>query len=161
MSATEILHARDFPPCPRLRKRLFSQLLWSPGREPGRQTSQPALHQIIQQAFDNLKSSVPSPGWAELSKPRDRKAGNAPDRKISVAGRRPQDQGGLKCTQWSSKEFPSHCVKRAGGKGGRGPGPSPYLDCILIRIGSVTWKITLHGTLKPQYQQLCKIIRGE
>ena len=82
MSATEILHARDFPPCPRLRKRLFSQLLWSPGREPGRQTSQPVLHQIIQQAFDNPKSSVLSPGWAELSKPRDRRAGNAPDRKI-------------------------------------------------------------------------------
>lgn len=60
MSVTEILHARDFPPCPRLRKRLFSQLLWSPGREPGRQTSQAVLHQIIQRAFDNPKSSIPS-----------------------------------------------------------------------------------------------------
>ena len=158
MSATEILHARDFPPCPRLRKRLFSQLLWSPGREPERQTSQPVLHQIIQQAFDNLQSSVLSPGWAELSKPRDRKAGNAPDRKISVAGRRPQEQGGLKHTQWSSKEFPSHCVKTDGGKGGRDPGPSTYLDCILIRICFITWKTTLRGTLKPQ---LCKVMRGE
>lgn len=113
VSATEILHARDFPPHPRLRKRLFSQLLWSPGREPGKQISQSVLHRVIQQASDNLKSSVSSPGWVEVSKPRDRRAGNTPDRKISMAGRRPQDQGGLKSTQWFSKEFPSHCVKKS------------------------------------------------
>lgn len=113
------------------------------------------------QAFDNLKSSVPSPGWVELSKPRDRRAGNAPDRKISVAGRRPQDQGGLKCTPWSQRNSLVIVLRRAGGKGGRGPAPSPYLDPILIKICFITWKITLYGILKPQYEKFCEMMRRE
>lgn len=67
MSVTETLRARDFPPCSRLRKRLFSQLLWSPGKEPERQTSQSVLHQIIQQAL--ITSSLLSLPQAEPNFP--------------------------------------------------------------------------------------------
>lgn len=150
---------QGFPPCPRLRKKLFSQLLWSSGREPGRQTNPLVLHQIIQQAFDNPKVFCPFPGWAELSKPKDRRAGNAPDRKI-CGWNEAIGSGELEVYPVILTGIP-HCVARAGGKGGRGPTPSLYLDLRLIRICFITWKITLHGTLKPQHQQLCRIMQGE
>lgn len=37
-------------------------------------------------------------------------------------------------------------LRRAGGKSGRGPAPSPYLDLVLIKICFITWKLALHST---------------